>query len=100
MLSRIATQAVKLLKSERPGGPSSPVFPRSSFCREFSLRDAPETRVGRGGAFELSTKGIILSSVLTRIGGFSVVVWPSGRFFCYCLQSDLELGNPCLLLRC
>jgi hypothetical protein len=29
-----------------------------------------------------------------------VVVWPSGRFFCYRLQSDLELGNPCFLLRC
>ena len=41
-----------------------------SFCREFSLSDAPETRMNRGGDFSTIYKGIILLSVLTGQGGF------------------------------
>jgi hypothetical protein len=43
---------------------SSPLCVRMSFCREFSVCDAPGPAPIAEGAFCVSTKGIILSSVL------------------------------------
>jgi hypothetical protein len=48
-------EAVDYLREAQAGEPS--------FCREFSLWDAPETRMIGEGALWVSTKGIILSSV-------------------------------------
>ena len=48
-------EAVDYLREAQVGEPS--------FCREFNLCDAPETRMNRGGDFLNIYKKIILSSV-------------------------------------
>ena len=56
-------EAVDYLREAQAGEPS--------FCREFTLSDAPETRTIGEGTFRISTKGIILSIVLTGQAVFS-----------------------------
>jgi hypothetical protein len=56
-------EAVDYLREAQAGEPS--------FCREFTLSDAPETRMIGEGTFRISTKGIILSIVLTGQAVFS-----------------------------
>ena len=67
----------------RAGPPVFPLFACSSFCREFTLSDAPETRINRAGDF----------STMNKRDHFCINVSPGRAGAERCLQSSARAGG-------